>query len=248
MPEPPELPPAADLPLSVILPVRDADEVLDEVVHAWTAYLGAVRKDAYEFVIVNDGSSDRSAEIGELLGMENPRVRVLHRPAPGGVGAALRDGLAAATLPLVFLADCDKAYQPADLKLFLDVIDHVHVACGVREGWRDGFLHHWYLRWAFGIRLKDVACPLKLFRREVFARIPIQSDGDFAHAEIVAKANFLGCMLTEVPLPTRAATRRGLPPSPARQNRKEARRVFHRPDFGPADLSPPAPPEPGESV
>jgi hypothetical protein len=102
------------------------------------------------------------------------------------------------------------------------------------------------LAWlAFGVRNHDVACPFRLLRREILARIPIQSDGSFAHVEILAKANFLGCLLAEdVALGDRL--RPVLPETEGERFGRvfaDARRVFNRPDFGPARLpdSPPGP-------
>lgn len=53
----------------------------------------------------------------------------------------------------------------------------------------------------FGVRYRDVACPFRLLRRDIFTRIPLQSDGSFVHLEILAKANYLGLLMgEEVPL------------------------------------------------
>lgn len=96
----------------------------------------------------------------------------------------------------------------------------------------------------FAVRNRDVLCPYRLARREIFARIPLQSDGPFVHVEVLAKANFLGCVLAEdVPLgdaqrPVRAGPRDG----PGTGFIKECMRVFDRPDFGPIVL-PAAPQE-----
>jgi hypothetical protein len=66
-------------------------------------------------------------------------------------------------------------------------------------------------------------------RLQIFERIPIQSDGAFAHVEIVAKANFLGLMLggEELPLDVIPAPYRG----DGRSIWKEAVRVFKKPAF-----------------
>ncbi len=57
------------------------------------------------------------------------------------------------------------------------------------------------VRIVFAVRNQDVGCPYRLCRREIFARMPVQSKGTFAHVELLAKANFLGCLLgEEVPL------------------------------------------------
>src|SRR5262249_42578980 len=47
----------------------------------------------------------------------------------------------------------------------------------------------WLARWVFGVRVHDVECAFRLYRRQIFARIPIQSNGPFALVEILAKAN-----------------------------------------------------------
>lgn len=53
----------------------------------------------------------------------------------------------------------------------------------------------------FGVRYRDVTCPFRLLRRDIFARLALQSHGRFVHVEILAKANYLGLMMGgEVPL------------------------------------------------
>ncbi|HJZ92883.1 MAG TPA: glycosyltransferase family 2 protein [Gemmataceae bacterium] len=108
----------------------------------------------------------------------------------------------------------------------------------------------WKCRLLFGIRVGDVNSKFKLFRRSVFDRIVIQSDGEFIHAELLAKANFLGCMMDEIVLGDRQV------PPPLPDLRKELRRVFRNPKFRSpvptpgvpepkrAEPPPPAPAEP----
>jgi glycosyltransferase involved in cell wall biosynthesis len=96
-------------------------------------------------------------------------------------------------------------------------------------GWRS-VGEFWLARLLFGLRMHDVGSGFILCRREVFERLPIQSDGDFAGLEILAKANFLACAMTEVPVTHRPTTR-------ARASRtwwKEFRHVFLHPEFAPA--------------
>jgi glycosyltransferase involved in cell wall biosynthesis len=83
------------------------------------------------------------------------------------------------------------------------------------------------IRMLFGVRIGDIDSAFKLFRREVFDRLPIQSDGVFVHAEILAKANFAGCLMDEVTLEV-PATWEADP-----QRWAEMRQVFRSPDFGP---------------
>jgi hypothetical protein len=113
-------------------------------------------------------------------------------------------------------------------------------------GWL-GIRRHlgWFLaRVFFGLRYHDVLCPFRLLRRDILARIPIQSNGPFAHAELLAKANFLGAVMgEEQPLDVAPGPYRG----DFRGTWKEARRVFDHPDFGPPFLPEEAHAAPGAS-
>lgn len=69
-------------------------------------------------------------------------------------------------------------------------------------GWL-GFREHaraWVVWLTMGVPLADVNSGLRVFRRRVFERFPIQSDSDFAHAEIFAKLTFLTALVAEEPL------------------------------------------------
>jgi glycosyltransferase involved in cell wall biosynthesis len=98
------------------------------------------------------------------------------------------------------------------------------------------------LRALFALRMGDVDSRFKLFRKKIFDRIPIQSDGDFVHAEILCKANFLGCLMDELPVCEKPGPfpAHPEPPSPTSLG-KEFRRIFFHPDFGPKSLTPKEP-------
>jgi glycosyltransferase involved in cell wall biosynthesis len=94
-------------------------------------------------------------------------------------------------------------------------------------------LYAWAVRQTFGVRIEDLASPLQLFRRSVFARIPIQSEGSFAFAEVLAKANFLGALMDEVPVGRTPAPFAASPWPGKAAVFGEAMRVLRKPDFGP---------------
>jgi glycosyltransferase involved in cell wall biosynthesis len=267
MPEPPNLPPIATEPLSVLLLARNEEPHLEAVLANWVAELGRRERD-YEILVVDDGSTDRTAELVEALTARSPQVRLLRHEKRQSAGAALRTGLAAARFPLLLTCTCDGQFQPEDLQRLLADIDKVHLVAGYRVsrpvplslrvlGWLyrlflrvalahpveplPGWLgwHAWRAhvraRVLFGLRVRDVYCPFRLYRREVFERIPIQSDGPFAQVEVLAKANFLGRVMTETPVrhqpppaetPAEAAAAR-------RQERADFWRVFGHPEFRP---------------
>ena len=83
----------------------------------------------------------------------------------------------------------------------------------------------WKCRLLFGLRVGDVNSKFKLFRRHVFDRMVLQSNGEFIHAEILAKANFLGCLMDEIVLGDRPD------PIPSPDVGEEMWAVFRDPQF-----------------
>jgi glycosyltransferase involved in cell wall biosynthesis len=122
----------------------------------------------------------------------------------------------------------------------------LRIAIGLQReplaGWLGGkqLLYNRAMRTLFGVHLDDVESAYKLFRREIFDRIPIQSDGIFVHTEIVAKATFMTCWMDEVPIGVQG----GVPveslsvPFSLRERWKDLRRLLSTPDFGPWPLKP----------
>src|SRR5437868_5779695 len=99
MPEHPELPPIAQEPISLVLPVWNETSVLEEVVKGWTAYLDGLNRD-YEILVVDDGSTDGTGPLVDILAQQSSRVRPFHHETHRGIGAALATGIAAARYPL----------------------------------------------------------------------------------------------------------------------------------------------------
>jgi glycosyltransferase involved in cell wall biosynthesis len=82
----------------------------------------------------------------------------------------------------------------------------LRIALGIHvepiRGWL-GLAEHlraWRAWLVFGVPFQDPNCAFKLIRRSMLDRFPLQSDGDFVHAEIAAKCTFLTAILDEIPL------------------------------------------------
>jgi glycosyltransferase involved in cell wall biosynthesis len=109
-------------------------------------------------------------------------------------------------------------------------------------GW-SGWGRRRLARLLLGIRVHDPECAFRLLRRSVFRRIPIQADGEFAHIEILAKANFLGHLLDEVAVPHRLpGLDEPVPSGPPPRFWRDLGRLLRAADFGPASLPPEEPP------
>jgi glycosyltransferase involved in cell wall biosynthesis len=236
----PERPPIATAALSAIFPLFNDAAGLPKTLAEWAKTFDALNRD-YEILLVDDASTDQTPTlVGELAG---GRVRVIRHETRRGLGAALRTGLEAARFPLLLFSTCDGRFQPADIHQFLKWIDKVDMVCGFRSRqtgeyrptWADR-VYRWLMRAVFALRLKDPECLYLLVRRSIFSRLPIQTDGPFGFTEVLAKANFLGCLMHEAPVsyvPNAEAETKWATVS-LRDKLTGFRRVFSKPDFGPA--------------
>lgn len=224
MSNPWERSPIAKSPVSVIvLTLNGNDEGLQKSLDA----LAAETKKLSQSVEVLLPCTPVEAPSLRPLITEYSQVRLVEdERGASGFGSALRVGIGAAQHPLVFTIPI--GYEVSCLPLFLKEIDLVDIVCGVRKGrqrhwrWRQFFSVSYQL---FGLSLRDPECPVRLYRRELFARIPIQSQGAFALIEILAKANFESRLLTEVEIDgplSEPAARSG-----------DFWKVLNHPDFGP---------------
>lgn len=218
--------PIRNAPLSVVVTVPSAAGPVEPIIDALSNQLKRQGQD-FEVLLCSEGGAEHTPAASEE---RNPVLRIT--PERPGHGAALKAGLAAARHPLVFTFPATGEYDPADLPQFLDRIDRCDLVCGCRRGldrwrrWRWGF---WpYL--LFGVSVRDATCPVRLYRREIFKRIPIQSPSGFAEVEILAKANFLERIFDEVEIAWKPG-----PLTVDRGTARDLRRLFNHPDFGPID-------------
>jgi len=160
----------------------------------------------YEILVVDDGSTDRTREIAERLAEEHPPVRVARHEVNRGYGAAVRTGLESASMELVFFTDGDLQFDLGELGLLLERIEGADVVCGYRLRRRDpahrllnAFLWNRLVRLLLGLRIRDVNCAFKLFRREALQRIePLETDGAMLSTELMIKLQRSGATIREV--------------------------------------------------
>lgn len=162
----------------------------------------------YEVVVVDDGSTDNSAEIVRQWTQKNPRVRLVRHDYNQGYGSALRTGLASATKDLVFLTDGDNQFRLADIEKLFSKIDSCDVVAGYRISRQDkahrrlnGFLWTRLNRALFGLPVRDVDCAFKLFRKKCLQGLTLKSDQLLIHAEILARLKKKGCKIQEIGIP-----------------------------------------------
>jgi glycosyltransferase involved in cell wall biosynthesis len=181
--------------LSIVLPAFNEEANISVIVGKTLAFLPEVAKE-YEVIIVNDGSADRTGEVAKELARHGyPRVRLLNHIKNQGYGAALRNGFSHARYGLVFFTDSDNQFDITELKYFLPLMSQYDIVTGFRVYRYDSVLRciaSWvYNRMVgvlFRLRVRDVDCAFKLFRREALEKITLECDNFFASTELLARA------------------------------------------------------------
>jgi glycosyltransferase involved in cell wall biosynthesis len=101
--------------LSLILPCFNEADRLPATLAAYLAHL-PVDPGAVEVLVVDDGSTDATAEVAQAVAARDTRVRVLCSRPNHGKGFAVRTGMLAAAGNLLVFTDTDGAYGPNDLE------------------------------------------------------------------------------------------------------------------------------------
>jgi glycosyltransferase involved in cell wall biosynthesis len=168
--------------------------------------------DTFEIIAVDDGSRDATASIAEGLAARHPGVvRLVGHPVNLGYGAAVRTGLGAARYDLIAFTDGDRQFRVADigrLTARLASADAPDVVVGFRIRRADPLVRTLYARayrlanrLFFGLRVTDVDCACKLFRREALDSLRVESGGAFFSAELLVKLQAAGRRVVEVGVP-----------------------------------------------
>jgi glycosyltransferase involved in cell wall biosynthesis len=161
-----------------------------------------------EVLAIDDGSTDRTPELADALAAADPRVRVVHQ-ANRGYGGALKAGFANARGELIAFSDGDLQFDLAELKRLLDRMADgsrpVDAVIGWRIKRRDPFhrlviakTYNLIVSVLFGLRVRDIDCAMKLFRRQVFEGIRLDAEGPFLSAELLIKLNARGVRMDQV--------------------------------------------------
>lgn len=193
--------------LSVVFPAyNDAGTIASMVVSARRTVKRHTRD--FEIIVVDDGSRDATADILEELERLVPELRVVRHPENLGYGAALATGFRTAVKDLVFYTDGDAQFDPRELTSLLGALTQdVDYVSGYRLRRADPFLrvlvgnpYHRLIRAAFGLRLRDIDCDFRLFRRRHLERIRLdETDGSMC-IELLKKLDEEGLRFAEVPV------------------------------------------------
>jgi len=197
--------------LSWFFPAHNEEANLDGLVSEALEVLPTLA-DTFEIIVVDDGSGDATGRMADELTAAHPGiVRAVHHPTNLGYGAALRSGFRAARHDHVAFTDGDRQFRVVDIGRLIDRMaadDRPDVVVGYRIKRADPLVRTLYARAYrlanrifFGLKVRDVDCACKLFRRESLAGIAVDSGGAFFSAELLIKLHAAGRSIAEVGVP-----------------------------------------------
>jgi glycosyltransferase involved in cell wall biosynthesis len=190
--------------LSLVVPLYNEAESLRELYDRVSTMLAGLDRQA-EIIFVDDGSTDGSFNILAELAQRDPRVRVVQFRRNYGKSAALAVGFRKASGEVVVTLDADLQDDPLEVPRLLARLDEGY---DLVSGWKrdrhdplikrvTSKLFNWVTGWLTGVRLHDINCGLKAYRREVTETLIIYGQ---LHRFLPVLAQWEGFRVTELPV------------------------------------------------
>ena len=197
------------LDLSVVVPLYNEEESLPYLVEQLTDALRP-SGERFELVLVNDGSSDRTAEVLEQLSHKVPELVAVLLRKNYGQTAAMAAGFDVAQGDVIVSLDGDLQNDPADIPMLLAKLrEGYDLVSGWRHQRQDAALQrklpsriaNRLIGRVTGVKLHDYGCSLKAYRREVLSDMRLYGE---LHRFLPALAFIEGARITEVKVNHRA--------------------------------------------
>ena len=192
--------------ISSILPVYNEEGNVEKVIKELSFFFyNSDKFNDYEIIVVDDGSKDKTGRILERLSRKIPNLKIITHSKNRGYGQALISGFTAGRFSFCFFMDADGQFDIRDLDKLFFYISQYDIVIGYRERRRDpayrialGKVYTLLIFLLFGLKVKDINCGFKLFKREVLDVGNVTCGGGAYYAEFLIKAKNKGCKIKEV--------------------------------------------------
>jgi glycosyltransferase involved in cell wall biosynthesis len=190
--------------VSVVAPMYNEAATVNEFLQRLVQTAGTLTsRYQFEFVFVDDGSTDGTLKLARGLIANEPRLRVVELRRNFGQTAALQAGLAAATGDIVVSMDSDLQHFPEDLPLLLDSLEQGHdLVCGWRHDRREGVLRRWpskaanvLIRGMSGLTIHDIGTTYRAYRSDLVKELQLLGE---QHRFVPVLASLVGARVAEV--------------------------------------------------
>ncbi len=189
--------------VTVLVPARNEAENLPLFAEQAQAMVSANVDVRFEFVVIDDGSTDGTWDVLQLLLPEYPFLKAVRHRVGRGIADALRTGYLHSAGKVLVFYPADLQYKPEDIPRLVEPIlaDQADMVTGYKEGkYEKAFVSGVYNRLSrslFNVPVRDLNS-VKAYRREVMDTLPPRPDW---HRYMVVMAAAQGYSVTEVPVP-----------------------------------------------
>lgn len=163
--------------ISVVIPAfNEAQNLEDLTSQLQNVFEKSKYKDNYEIIIVNDGSTDNSEEVGKIICNKYKNLIFLNLKENISKAYSLDTGIYFSQGKIIATMDADLQYKPEDLIKMIDLIYlDKDIVNGKREKRKDNFITKFFsqfynliLRLLFRVKLNDFFCGIKVFKKEIY--------------------------------------------------------------------------------
>jgi len=191
--------------ISIIMPALNEQE---NIAGAIRNVLGAFDDFAIagEIVVINDGSTDRTADLVREEMARDPRVRLISHDRPCGIGAAFWDGVSHARGEVVCMLPGDNENDPWEILRYHRLLEHVDILIPfvfnkeVRSLYRNGlsYVFRFIINTTFFVNFNYTNGTV-MYRKQVLEELDFHSNGFFFQTDILVRTVKRGYLFAEVP-------------------------------------------------
>jgi glycosyltransferase involved in cell wall biosynthesis len=191
--------------VSIVVPFHNEERNVVELYGRLQSIMEALGRE-YQFVFVDDGSTDLTYKLLKEVALVDPRVTVVRLRRNFGQTGALAAGFAHSIGGCVIAMDGDLQHDPAEIPAFLEKIEEGY---DIVSGWRshrvDNLLlrkipsrcANWLMAKLSGVDIHDFGTTFKAYRGDLLRELPLYGE---MHRFIPALASFYGASICEIPI------------------------------------------------
>jgi glycosyltransferase involved in cell wall biosynthesis len=191
--------------VSIVVPFHNEEANVVEMYSRLRTVMDGLHRQ-YQFVFVDDGSTDLTYKLLKEIALIDPRVIVVRLRRNFGQTGALAAGFAHSKGDYVIAMDGDLQHDPAEIPAFLEKIEEGY---DVVSGWRshriDNLLlrkipsrcANWLMAKLSGVDIHDFGTTFKAYRGDLLRQLPLYGE---MHRFIPVLASFYGASICEIPI------------------------------------------------